>query len=304
MRLLHVALAAPVLAAASVFAQIPLSVYTSTFSSASATRGYYFQAPVNFVVTGLQVPDEMNAGAQVVALYRMTAPPPQYSASVPVTPVFYAAASNVDVIPVTPPVIYQQGDWVGVLGAAGTANATLRNSYGAGNYTSRVLNNPITLLRFLMQANIGNNMGVGNVSAEGTASIARVRMFVAGQGEAVTYGTGAGLNALLVSDPNPPSIGYNAGFTVRPATGTNIGGVLVIGTARANLPTPWGTLLVNPPFLTAISLPGPIPIGGLPITTMIPNDPSLSGAVLTFQAGIVDMSVVGLTNGLQWTAGK
>jgi hypothetical protein len=285
-------------------AQLPLSNYTSTFSSTTATRGYFFQAPTMFVVTGLQVPDEMNVGSQVVALYKMSAAPPQYSASVPVTPVFFAAVTNGDVIPVVPPVVFQQGDWVGVLGAAGAANSTLRNSYGAGNYPSRVLGTPVTLLRFLMQANIGNNSGVGNVSAEGTASIARVRMFVGGQGAAVTYGTGTGNNTLAVSDPLPPSLGFNGEFRVRAGAATNLGGVLLVGGSRASVPTPWGTLLVNVPFLATVTLPGPVPVTGLPITVAIPNDPSLAGVVLTFQAGIADTAGVALTNGLQWTVGR
>lgn len=285
-------------------AQIPLSPYASTFTGTAATRGYFFQTNIPMTVTGLQVPDERNIGMQVVALYKMAAAPPQYSASVPLTPVFYGQVTNPDIIPVVPPVTFQPGDWVGVLGAAGAPNGTLYNSYGTGNFTSRVLGQPITLLRMLMQANIGNTQGVGNVSAEGTAQIARVRMFVAGQGAAVRYGTSSGTGSLNVSDPFPPSIGFNGELLVVPGSTTNTGGVLLLGVTRGSLAIPpFGQLLVGLPILAILPVPGPIPAAGTPVTLAVPNDPGLLNGVVTFQAGIVDAGALTLTNGLQWTVG-
>ena len=63
------------LSAVSLAAQIPMSDFVRTYSYASHTRGFFFQAPVNFIVTGLQVPDETNAGVQSVAIYRTSADP-------------------------------------------------------------------------------------------------------------------------------------------------------------------------------------------------------------------------------------
>ncbi len=67
-------LAISLLAAASP-SQIAMSNYARTFTS-TLTRGMYFQAPVDFKVTGVQVPDETSKGKQVVAIYRTSAAPP------------------------------------------------------------------------------------------------------------------------------------------------------------------------------------------------------------------------------------
>ncbi|MCB9920156.1 MAG: hypothetical protein H6832_17275 [Planctomycetes bacterium] len=289
------------LLSATAIAQIPLPNYTGAFT-ASATRGFYFTAPGPMIVNGLQVPDEAKRGKQVVALYKLTAAPPQYSQTVSVTPVFYAATTNNDVIPVVPPQIFQQGDVVAVLGAAGDASGSIVNSYGAGNYASHVNGQPITLLRCLMQTNIAASNGVGLMSAEGTASIARVRIFVVGQGQQLPYGAAAAGGELTVSDPNPPSINYTAQFQVVPA-GTNQGALLLIGTSRLNVNTPYGVLLVNLPFLATGVLPT-LPSTGSPVSIALPNDTNLLGAIINWQAGVINAPNLALTNAMEWKIGN
>lgn len=284
--------------AAAASAQIPLPNYSSSFSTSNATRGYYFTAPTTMFVNGLQVPDERNAGAQAVALYKLSAPPPQYSGSISVTPVFFAAVPNTDVIRFAP-VIFQKGDVVAVLGGAGAANSVMNNSYGSGNYASRVNGQPINLLRFLMQANIANNKGVGNVSAEGNGSIARVRMFVIGQGAQLPYGKSSGAGSLVVSDPNPPSIGFTGQFQVVPG-GTNQGALLLLGTSKISAPTPYGQLLVGLPFLSTAFLPT-LPSAGTPVSIALPKDTNLLNANVLFQAAILSGTQLTLTNGMDWT---
>ncbi|MCA8970917.1 MAG: hypothetical protein KDC95_14070 [Planctomycetes bacterium] len=290
-----------VLLSATAIAQIPLPNYSGPFK-ASATRGYFFTAPTTVVVTGLQVPDEAKVGKQVVALYKLSAPPPAYSQSVAVTPVFYAAATNNDVIPIVPPQIFQKGDVVAVLGAAGDASGTIVNSYGSGNYSSRVSGQPITLLRCLMQTNIATSNGVGQMSSEGNGSIARVRMFVIGQGQQVPYGATAAGGELTVSDPNPPSINYTAQFQVVPA-GTNQGALLLIGASRLNINTPYGVLLVSLPFLATGVLPS-LPSTGSPVSIALPNDTNLLGAIVNWQAGVINAPNIALTNAMEWKIGN
>ena len=302
-RVAVLALVAYVTTAGVIDAQIPLSTYTNTFSSPTATRGFFFQAPGPMVVTGLQVPDEIDARSQVVALYNRPAAPPQYPATSPATPVFFAAVTQNDVIAVVPPVTYQTGDWVGVLGAAGAANASLHSSYGAGNFSSHLLGQPITLLRMVMRDNIGNNSGVGDISAEGTTSIARVRVFVRGQGQALTYGSSSSTARLAVADPLPPSIGYMGGIHLMPGQAANAGGLLAVGSARASMPTPFGDLLVTPILLT-LPVAGPIPATGTALSFHVPNNQALLGTLLTFQAAIAGPNTLTFTNGIEWTVGR
>ena len=76
------------LATAVLTAQIPMSKFSSTFS-AIASRGYFFQAPTALILTHAQVPDEAKRGKQIIAVYKLSAAPPAYSATVHVTPVAY-----------------------------------------------------------------------------------------------------------------------------------------------------------------------------------------------------------------------
>ena len=55
---------------------MPLPAFDRTFSG-SLTRGYWFQAPVDFVISGLRVPDETGHGLQNVEVVRFnTGQPP------------------------------------------------------------------------------------------------------------------------------------------------------------------------------------------------------------------------------------
>jgi len=47
--------------------QLPIPGFSRIWA-ASLTRGFYFQAPVDFTVIGLRVPDESKKGQQFVAL--------------------------------------------------------------------------------------------------------------------------------------------------------------------------------------------------------------------------------------------
>ncbi|MHC4812142.1 MAG: hypothetical protein ACYTGW_11155 [Planctomycetota bacterium] len=289
-------------------AQIPLPKYLNTFS-ASATRGFYFKTPVGFVLTHAQVPDEKNAGKQMVAIYKLTAAPPAFSQTVNVTPLFFkTGVDSKQLIQVIPPLVFKKDDFVAVLGACGPNTGTVHNSYGSGYYPSFILGQPITLSRCLIQSNLAAVSGKGGMSSEGAGSIARVRLFVAGHGRAVQYGNGTGLGSipaptLLPSDPLPPSINKQAEMFLIPGTASNTGGILAIGILRSNIPTGIGTLL-NSPFLTTMGVAGPIPTAGSSLKFAVPNDNNLLGFRVTFQAAVGVTGGLTLTNGLEWTAGR
>lgn len=73
------------LAATEVWADqlIPLPDFDLTYSDPCYTRGYWFEAPCNFVITGLRVPDEYGDGRQNVEVVRFNGqvPPPIWSST-------------------------------------------------------------------------------------------------------------------------------------------------------------------------------------------------------------------------------
>ncbi len=288
---------------ASVTAQIPLPKYQRTYLG-SVTRGYYFQAPTNFVITGLQVPDEKKIGKQNVALYRMPKRPPAYSQTLSVKPLFFAAGvDSSKVLPVIPPVVVKKGEWIGVLGACGDASR-LYNSYASAKAPSRVLGVPFTMYRFLMQANIVSNKGVGKVSSEDAFNVSRVRMYVGGQGAAYAYGkTSASTPELMPNDSFPPSINYTGEMILKPVVPGVKAAVLLVSAGRVSAPTPYGTLLVTLPPLVTLLVPGPIVSTGTPIRFPLPNDTKLLGVKLDFQAAAVTSKPV-LSTAVEWVIGK
>jgi hypothetical protein len=268
------------------------------------TRGLYFQAPTNFVITGLQVPDETKNGKQNVALYRMASKPPAYSQSLSVKPLFFAAGvDSSKVILVTPPVIVKKGDWIGVLGACGNASR-LYNSYASPKAPSRVLGIPITMYRFLMQANIVGNKGVGKVSSEDSFNISRVRIYVGGQGAAYAYGkTSTTTPELMPNDSFPPSIKYTGEMVLKPVVAGAKAAVLFVSSGRVSAPTPYGTLLVALPPLVTLLVPGPISSAGTPIRFPLPNDTKLLGLKLDFQTAVITSKPI-LSTAVEWVIGK
>ena len=280
-------------------AQIPMPGPGGTNPDA-VSRGFYFRSPTTFTVTHLQVADEMNTGRQNVALYRLSAEPPQEPRTVPGTPVFFASMTTYGLVPVLPPVTYQTGEWVGVLGICGFPTERTYSNTGVASFASRVLNHPITLTHLAMRVNIANTQGVGPL-AVGTVGNGRVRMFVTGQGKAVTYGDSSGQDWLAVADPRPPSINQMAEFQLNAGSESNLGGTILVSQTRASTVTPFGTLLVGPAFLLA--LPVPPVFRSVPITFRLPNDTNLLNTVLTFQGGLVTNGALTLTNGLEWTIG-
>lgn len=155
--------------------EIALSPYTRTYSNGTHTRGYWFTAPTDFTITGLQVPDEQNHGQQSVEVVRFNAGtvPPNWAST---TNAFTSLArvisvSSTDIIDLS--ISVSAGDVIGIIGAAGDASI-MHNSYGNGSFPSSVFGHPMTLRRLGMQHNL-----VTTATSDlwtGGGSIARVRM--------------------------------------------------------------------------------------------------------------------------------
>ena len=272
---------------------VPLPKYEKTYTS-SRTRGFYFQAPTRFLAIGLQVPDEQKVGYQHVALYRFKNEPPAYPKTTPGVPLFYKekVPSN-QIIRLVPPVIFNKGDWVVVIGAcSGTSTSRLYNSYGPrGPFSSTLLGKPVTLFRCGMQANLVATKGKYNIWSEKKYNVCRIRLFVAGQ---------PGLPPSLTTTAKPV-LGTTAALKLTPANPGAQAGLVVLGVGRANVPLPMGTLLVKPPFFLSFLTPG----AGGTIQLPIPKDNALLCAgPLDFQGFLIFSAGVTMTNGTEWFLGR
>lgn len=276
--------------------------FQSTFSSATLTRGFYFQAPVKFSFTSLQVPDESGHGLQNVAVYNLGQAPPAYSATIPGTPVFFAAGvpSNQQ-IPVN--ISFDAGDWVGLLGACGDAS-TMRSSYGAaGGYPSSLFGMPVTLNRMLTQTNIVSNSGVCAISSENAGSIGRVLCGISAA-TGISYGTGStttvGANAPVMFTSALPILGQTGELTVDldPAESGSLV-YYALGLGRQNIPLPPFTVYTLP----VVTL-GPFngTAGATNVLSLpLPPIPVYAGALGTFQnVNLTPQGNLSMSNGVEW----
>jgi len=259
---------------------IPVPNFGSTFTSATTTRGLWFQSPTKFSIVSLSVPDESNHGLQNVAVYRMAAAPPAFSASSSGGLEFFSAGQPSNA-PIPCAISFDAGEFVGVLGACGDGT-TMRSSYAtpAGTYATTVLGAPTTLTRFLTQTNIVSTGGNAPYSTEVAGALGRVFMGVTSC-VGIPYGTGtpsgAGPAAPVMKCTALPFVGQTATLVIDQQD-SNVLGFVAAGFGRANQPTPFGTVLVNNPIFTA-PLNGGAPIGPGTQTynLAVPNNPALTG---------------------------
>lgn len=284
---------------------IPVPGFGSTFSSATLTRGFWFQSPVRFSVVSMSVPDESAHGLQNVALYRLAGAPPPFPGTASGGLEFFQAGTPSG-SPIPCAVSFDAGEFVGVIGACGDAT-TMRSSYGtpAGPFASSVLGQPTTLTRFLTQTNIVTAMGTGAYSEEVAGAVGRVILGVSGC-TSLPYGTGSpsgvGPPAPVLTTTSLPFVGSTAVLTVDNQDANAIG-FLVVGFGRANTPTPFGTLLVSNIGATLLMNGGaPLNIGPNNHSFPVPNSPIFIGfGPVNWQNGnLLLTGQVATSNGQEW----
>jgi len=291
--------------AATAQSTIPNPPFASTWSSSAGTRGFWFQTPVPLAIRGLRVPDEAAKGQQFVAVYRMSAAPPVYSASRPENPVFYmGGVPSLAIIPCS--LLFQPGEFFGVLGACGdSSGATMYNSYSAvGPFQTTLMGQPITLSRLILQASLKATAGVGALSSSANP-ISRVEVYIAGANvaRAGDYGQGKTLFGSLapaLTTASLPILGAMGGLDFKPNDAAASAAILTLGVGRLQIPLPFGDLLVAPPFYATFVLPG---LGG-GLNLPIPNDQALLGAgPLDFQGFGLLPAGLATSNGTEWFLG-
>ncbi len=136
---------------------MPLPEFDKTYSVSTVTRGYWFEAPTNFRITGLRVPDESGNGRQNVEVVRFDnqTPPPIYNNTTNafVSLIRFVNEPSDNILSVN--ISVSTGDVIGILGAAGTN--TMHNSYGSSDFVSNIGGRSVTLKRMGMQLNLYEN---------------------------------------------------------------------------------------------------------------------------------------------------
>lgn len=152
---------------------IPIPAFSHTYSGTS--RGFWFTAPTDFIITGLRVPTDIGLDDQNIHLVRFNAPPPAYAASTTAftTLGYWNGVPGASIVATS--IEIKQGDIIGVLGTRGTNSD---NSYAtpAGPFQSTILGQPVTLTRLLYQNDIHLNPAT-EFSEEVGGNIARVEIY-------------------------------------------------------------------------------------------------------------------------------
>ncbi|HEX5054121.1 MAG TPA: hypothetical protein VFZ65_20250 [Planctomycetota bacterium] len=181
--------------ASTAAAQMPLPPFTNTYGPYAATRGFWFQAPTTFLITGLNVPNEAGLAFQAVEVVSFgAAPPPEYSVGPALgTQLFYDNSTPAGtIIPTAIPIV--AGEYIGVLGACtpSVGSSLSSNSYAAnGPFVSDILGIPTTITRFGTQFGIGAG-GNHPCWSEALYNISRVEVYVSSTGSG-TIATNTGL---------------------------------------------------------------------------------------------------------------
>jgi len=134
-------------------------------------RGYYFQAPVDIIITKLRVPTEASSGTQNVAVLKFNSgPPPLWSVT---TNDFVEEGywTNVTADTIFTCINVSAGDYIGIYG-----NRADVNSYSGAPYATNIAGFPVTLTRSGMQLPLSSNP-MSNVFSEAAGSLSRTEMY-------------------------------------------------------------------------------------------------------------------------------
>ena len=154
---------------------MPLPSHGSVYSGSA--RGYWFIAPVDFVITGLKVPTTAGTGPQYIHVMKLnswnpTSPPAFTSQTTNFTTLAYISNATSNVVQ-TVNITVTAGETIGILGTANTSN-----SYATGAFNTSILGNNFTIQRFGYQGHISGGAApmVWGVPLGASGSVSRVEM--------------------------------------------------------------------------------------------------------------------------------
>jgi hypothetical protein len=146
-----------------------LPAHGSNFSG--STRGFWFVAPSDFIITGLRVPTDANSGDQSIEIVKFNTAPTEYPALTNDFNVLglYQNVANTNIITTFIPVT--MNDTIGIFGIRGGIS-----SYANGPYTTSINGTALDITRLGFQDDL-NTVAAYDVFTELTGNISRTEMY-------------------------------------------------------------------------------------------------------------------------------
>jgi hypothetical protein len=228
---------------------LALPTYSSNVG-AMETRGYYFTAPVDFIITGLRAPVAIGGTVSGIAVVKLAAAPPLYASVTNSFNTLYLdqAITGTNIVSVNIPVY--AGDIIGVLGeragysayGPNTGNGVFSSTLGVGSTT-------LNLYRMGMLYNLATQTPT-NLWTETVNTIGIVEMYV----RRTCNSTLTPVTVTVVPAPNvtvapPPTICANSSYTL------SAGGAVTFTWTGGPQSS---TYVVNPSTTTTYSVQGSI----------------------------------------------
>lgn len=148
-----------------------------TVFSSTLTRGYWFVAPTDFVITSLRVPSDFSTDPQYIQIMRINGVLPTFGTTTSnfTTLGYFSNVAGTGQIAVNIPV--NTGDTIGILGARSSNGTTMDNSYTAGPFNTTIAGFPVTLTRLITQQSL--NTPAASI-ANSTGQLSRVEFTING----------------------------------------------------------------------------------------------------------------------------
>lgn len=155
--------------------QMPLPSQLSTFSG--NVRGYWFISPSCFTITAVQVPFDAAQGNQSIAIVKLNAPPPLFSAVTNDFTTLFLTQSNPDTGRLPVNIQVAPGDVIGLLGyRQPVSGGSGTNSYSTSPSTSDINGVPVTIQRLGMQFDL-TTTAPQDLWTESGGSISRIFLY-------------------------------------------------------------------------------------------------------------------------------